>query len=250
MIVTCEDITTTKQAQEELARLTDRALRLKDEERRFLARGLHDTTAQNLLAVTLNVTRLRKQLGAASPAVDSILDETLTLAEQSLQEVRTLSYLCHPPLLASVGLGPALLSLGEGFSERSGIKVDVMIGDGVDGIRKESATALFHVAQECLANVYRHSGSPWARIDLQRAEGALRLEVTDGGCGLPPRVMFEGPAVELRAGGGLSGIRARLEQLQGRLEIVSGPTGTRLAAVLPLARGPESSERILSVLQP
>src|SRR3954469_20970207 len=159
IVIAHEDITEVKRAQEDLARLTARLIRLQDEERRTIARELHDTTAQNLLAVTLNVTRLRERLRNVSPPmVDRILAETLDLAEQSLQEVRTLSFFPPPPLLDVVGLGSALRWLGEGFAERSGIKVDTSVGEGIAGLPQEAATALFRVAQECLANVHRHSG--------------------------------------------------------------------------------------------
>src|SRR3954469_229994 len=187
IVIAHEDITEVKRAQEELARLTDRLIRLQDEERRSIARELHDTTAQNLLAVTLNVTRLRERLRTAAPPVDRILAETLDLAEQSLQEVRTLSSLPPPPLLDVVGLGSALRWLGEGFSERSGIRVDTVVGEGMEALSRDAATALFRVAQECLANVHRHSGSNWARIAIQRRDDAVQLDVTDGGSGFQPR---------------------------------------------------------------
>jgi PAS domain S-box-containing protein len=236
IVVAHEDITEVKRAQEELARLTARLMQLQDEERRSIARELHDTTAQNLLAVTLNITRLQERLRTALPPVDRILAETLALAEQSLQEVRTLSYLLHPPLLDVVGLGSALRWLGEGFSERSGITVDTIIGEGVEMLSRDAATALFRVAQECLANVHRHSRSNWARIALQRRSDGVRLDVTDGGCGFHVRARNEGVGRDHQTGVGVSGMRVRLEQLRGSLEIASGPTGTRVTATVPLTR--------------
>lgn len=234
IVIAHEDITEVKRAQEELARLTARLMQLQDEERRSIARELHDTTAQNLLAVTLNVTRLRERLRTASPPVDRILTETLDLAEQSLQEVRTLSYLLHPPLLDVVGLGSALRWLCEGFSERSGIRVDTLVGEGVEALSRDAATALFRVAQECLANVHRHSGSNWARIAIRRLDDAVQLDVTDGGCGFQSRSTNK--LAEQALGVGVSGMRVRLEQLQGSLEIDAGPAGTRVTATVPLAR--------------
>ena len=236
IVIAHEDITEVKRAQEELARLTDRLIRLQDEERRSIARELHDTTAQNLLAVTLNVTRLRERLRNVSPPmVDRILAETLDLAEQSLQEVRTLSYLLHPPLLDVVGLGSALRWLAEGFSERSGIRVDTIVGAGVEALSQDAATALFRVAQECLANVHRHSGSSWARIAIQRIDGSVRLDVSDGGSGSQPRPAANKLTEQVPdVGVGVSGMRIRLEQLRGILQIDSGPTGTRVTATVPL----------------
>ena len=233
IVVAHEDITEVKEAHEELARLTARVMQLQDDERRSIARELHDTTAQNLLAVTLNVTRVRERLRSGTPPTDRVLAETLDLAEQSLQEVRTLSYLLHPPLLDVVGLGSALRWLATGFSERSGVGVEVSIGEGMESLPQDVATALFRVAQECLANVHRHSGSPWARISLNRSESTVMLEVADGGQGF----VREGGATPndtANVGVGLSGMRVRVEQLKGTLDIVSGSSGTRVTAAIPL----------------
>ncbi len=234
IVIAHEDITEVKRAQEELTCLTAHLMQLQDEERRSIARELHDTTAQNLLAVTLNVTRLRERLRSASPPTDRILTETLDLAEQSLQEVRTLSYLLHPPLLDVVGLGSALRWLGEGFSERSGVRVDTIVGEGVEALSRDASTALFRVAQECLANVHRHSGSHWARIAIYRTDNVVCLEVSDGGCQFQPGLTIEPAETIGRVGVGLSGMRIRLEQLQGSLDIVAGSAGTRVKAVVPL----------------
>lgn len=233
IVIAHEDITEVKRAQEGLAQVTARLMQLQDDERRTIARQLHDTTAQNLLGVTLNVTRLRERLRAAAPPVDRILVETLDLAEQSLQEVRTLSYLLHPPLLDEVGLGSALRWLGEGFSERSGIRIDTVVGEGLEALSRDAATTLFRVAQECLSNVHRHSGSKWARIAIRRLDDAVRLDVTDGGCGFRHR-SGDG-ATEQAPGVGVSGMRVRLEQLRGSLEVDAGQAGTRVTATVPLA---------------
>jgi two-component system NarL family sensor kinase len=150
--------------------------------------------------------------------------------------VRTLSYLLHPPLLDVVGLGSALRWLGEGFSERSGIRVDTVVGEGVEALSRDAATALFRVAQECLANVLRHSGSNWARIAIYRTDNVVCLDVSDGGCGFQPSLAIEPAASGGRVGVGLSGMRIRLEQLQGSLDIAAGSEGTCVKAVVPLAR--------------
>ena len=232
IVVAHEDITEVKEAHEELARLTARVMQLQDDERRSIARELHDTTAQNLLAVTLNVARARERLRHGTPPTDAALAETLELAEQSLQEVRTLSYLLHPPLLDVVGLGSALRWLASGFAERSGIAVETTVGEGLDGLPQDAATALFRVAQECLANVHRHSGSRSAHVALLRAEGTVRLEVSDRGQGFSAGEARD--AAPSKVGVGLSGMRVRLAQLNGSLEVASGPSGTRVTATIPL----------------
>ena len=219
IVVAHEDITEVKEAHEELAKLTARVMQLQDDERRSIARELHDTTAQNLLAVTLNVTRIRERLRNGTPPTDGVLAETLDLAEQSLQEVRTLSYLVHPPLLDVVGLGSALRWLATGFAERSGVAVDVVIRDGVESPPQDVATALFRVAQECLANVHRHSGSAWARIGLSCSDDSVQLEISDGGRGFVKQGVA--PKIIVNVGVGLSGMQVRVEQLKGTLDIVS-----------------------------
>lgn len=235
IVVAHEDITEVKRAQEALARLSARLIQVRDDERRAIARELHDTTAQNLLAIALNAARLRDPVSSAGETVRRILTETVGLAEQCLQEVRTLSYLLHPPLLDEMGLGSALRWFAKGFSERSGIAVDVRVAqDNGAALGREVATALFRIAQEALSNVHRHAESPSACISLQTTEESVRLEVTDRGRGLRDRPKA---VSDLAATGvGISAMRIRLEQLGGRLEIRSGPSGTRVSATVPIAR--------------
>ena len=147
--------------------------------------------------------------------------------------MRTLSYLLHPPLLDVVGLGSALRWLATGFAERSGVAVEVAIGDGMESLPQDVATALFRVAQECLANVHRHSGSAWARIILSRSDQSVRLKVLDGGRGFERREAAA-PKATANVGVGLSGMRVRVEQLKGTLEVMSGASGTRVTAAIPL----------------
>ena len=154
----------------------------------------------------------------------------------------------HLSVLENVAFGPrsagaskrdagrsALRWLAEGFSERSGIRVDTIVGAGVEALSQDAATALFRVAQECLANVHRHSGSSWARIAIQRIDGSVRLDVSDGGSGSQPRPAANKLTEQVPdVGVGVSGMRIRLEQLRGNLQIDSGPTGTRVTATVPL----------------
>lgn len=232
IVVAHEDITEVKRAQEALARLSSRLIQVQDEERRAIARELHDTTAQNLLAITLNATRLREPLGGGESA-RRLLAETLGLSEQCLQEVRTLSYLLHPPLLDEMGLASALRWFAEGFSRRSGIDVEVrVIEENVAMLPREIATTLFRVAQEALSNVHRHSESPSACIALHRTEQAIRLDVIDRGQGLPGHI--EPNTGAQAVGVGISGMRVRVEQLDGRLDIQSSPSGTCVTATVPI----------------
>jgi signal transduction histidine kinase len=231
IVVAHEDITEVKSAQEELARLSARLISLQDEERRAIARELHDTTAQNLLAIVLNASRLQEPLAPAGEPARRVLAETLGMAEQSLQEVRTLSYVLHPPLLDELGLTSALAWLVRGFAERSGILVETQIDDA-GPLPPETATALFRVAQEALSNIHRHAGSPWARLALRHRRRRIELEVLDRGRGFAAGAA--GPE-QASLGVGISGMRLRLLQLGGRLEIRSSPQGTRVRASIPLA---------------
>ena len=235
IVVAHEDITEVKCSQRDLARLSSRLMQVQDEERRAIARELHDTTAQNLLAIGLNAVRLREQLAATGEPTLRVLAETLDLSEQCLQQVRTLSYLLHPPLLDEMGLASALRWFASGFSERSNIEVKVHL-DEYSGLPlpREIATALFRVAQEALSNVHRHSGSATALITLHRGDGAIQLEVADRGRGLkgPIDVGDDVQAI----GVGISGMRLRLEQLGGRLDIESDGSGTCVVATAPLPK--------------
>jgi PAS domain S-box-containing protein len=237
IVMAHEDITEVKLAQGELTALTTRLMRLQDEERRSIARDLHDTTAQNLFAVALNLTRARDRVRKGAAPADESLTEMLDLVEQSLQEVRTLAYVLHPPFLDGVGLGSALKWLASGFSERSGIAVETHIDETLPELPAQAATTLFRVAQECLTNVHRHSGSAWARLTLAARGPRVSLEVVDAGCGLD-RSRATGEGVSL--GVGLAGMRVRLAQLAGELDIEAGAWGTRVRATVPRTGALES----------
>jgi two-component system, NarL family, sensor kinase len=235
IVVAHEDITEVKCSQRDLARLSSRLMQVQDEERRAIARELHDTTAQNLLAIGLNTVRLREQVAAGGEPALRVLAETLDLSEQCLQQVRTLSYLLHPPLLDEMGLASALRWFARGFTERSNIEVKVHL-DEYSGLPlpREIATTLFRVAQEALSNVHRHSGSATALITLHRHDDGVRLEVADRGRGLKGPI-DAGNGVQAM-GVGISGMRVRLEQLGGRLEIESGLSSTCVVATVPLPK--------------
>ena len=228
------DITERKRAEEQLRELSGRLLRVQDEERRRLARELHDTVAQALAAMVLNLSRFQEPEWVLDPQVERVLASSLGIAEQCAREVRTLTYLLHPPLLEELGLVSALRSYAEGFTERSGIRVELEAPPVQARFPAEVELALFRVAQESLANVHRHSGSAQARIRLRTENGELRLEICDAGRGVLPSVLekFERGGAEL--GVGLAGMRERLRQLGGRLEVRPENPGTTVRATLPL----------------
>jgi signal transduction histidine kinase len=213
-------------------------MRAQDEERRRIARDLHDSTGQNLIAATLIAGRIEQALPEAARPEFVQLENML---QQSIREIRTVSYLLHPPLLDEAGLGLAVRNFIEGFSERSGIAVDLEIPADLRRLSAEIELALFRVVQEALTNVSRHSGSATARIRLAReqlaGEETVVLTVEDAGRGMPPLgVTRRGPIGTRRCAGtgvGLTSMRERLQQVGGRLEIESAIGGTIVRAIVP-----------------
>lgn len=219
-------------AEDRLRRLSGRLMQSQDDERRRIARELHDSLGQYLVASKMSLD-LASMKATASDKIKDCLDDAITQIEKAISETRTISHLLHPPLLDEVGLESALVWYAEGFSKRSGIPVNVEIGESIGRLPTEIETALFRIVQECLTNVHRHSGSPTASVRLYRSEGDLTLEVRDQGRGMPEGAPA---ATEIQAapGVGLQGIRERVLQLRGHLEIISNDgAGTAVIATIP-----------------
>ena len=212
--------------------LTGRLMRAQDDERRRIAQMLHETTAQNLAGLKMLLARLNRTSARLSEDERSALGESLSLAEQSMTEVRTLSYLLHPPFLDEAGLISALRWYVEGFSKRSGITVSLDLPEEFPRLTRDVETTLFRVVQEALMNIHRHAGSRDAAIRLQRDGSTVMLEVEDHGRGLSVESLAQLPAGNGALGVGVAGMRERLQQLGGVLEIESGAHGTLLRARL------------------
>jgi signal transduction histidine kinase len=224
-----------RRAEESLHHLSARLLQLQDEERRHIARELHDSTAQTLYGLTIKLRLVDEAKTLHDAQSQQLLMEGRELAEQCLSEMRTMSYLLHPPSLDDLGLVPACRTVAKGFTERSGILVDIEVPSGLDRLPRESETALFRVVQESLSNIHRHSGSKTARIQLSQPKGEIRLEISDQGRGFVNQVMDQ-VIDTTQLGVGIAGMRERLRQLGGRLEISSSSKGTTVAAILPVRR--------------
>lgn len=230
-----EDATDRLRSERELVQLTVRLFDIQDQERRRIARELHDGTAQNLFAISINLQRLY-QLNSENEETQRLITECLSLDEQSLKEIRTLSYLLHPPLLDQAGLVSALQWYVEGFTKRSGIFVEVF-AEPIGRLQSEIEMALFRVVQEALSNVRRHSTSETASIRLARRDGEVVLQINDQGKGLASGNGSPDTNGTVSLGVGIPGMKQRLRQLGGTLEITSNHGGTTVSAVVPIAKG-------------
>jgi signal transduction histidine kinase len=220
-------------AEGELHRLSQQLLRTRDEERRNIARELHESTGQTLAALKMSLGRVREALEEDDTVVHNLLESAVSLADDAVREVRTLSYLMHPPLLDEAGLSSALRWYAKGFAERSGILVNVDVPQDFGRHGREVETTVFRIVQEALTNVHRYSGSRTATIRLLLDEGHVRAEVHDDGCGLPLPGSPTGRNVSI--GVGIVGMRERVKQLNGTFEIESSPgKGTSVRVLLPV----------------
>ncbi|MEI8311206.1 MAG: ATP-binding protein [Verrucomicrobiota bacterium] len=226
------DITSQVQAQQrlqdserQLRTLSSRLLRLQDDERRKIARELHDSTAQSLSALEMNMSLLEPVVG--DEHMQRIVAETRQIARDCCLELRTISYLLHPPLLDEVGLSFAIEWFADGFAKRTSIEVRPQIMPGFPRLDSEVETTLFRIIQEAMTNIYRHSGATRAWITLNRRNDAIELEIRDNGSGFPEGDGTKGGA---SGGVGLAGMRERLAELGGRLEIQSSPYGVSIVA--------------------
>jgi two-component system, NarL family, sensor kinase len=217
----------------ELQQLTQRLLRVQDEERRKVARDLHDTTGQTLAALKISVSMLQ-ELCEQLPGAVALASEVSQLADQAIEEIRTMSYLLHPPLLDEVGFACAAEWYIEGFAKRSGINVKADLAKSNGLLPKRVEVALFRVLQECLTNIHRHSGASDASIRFQHDTETVILDVRDFGKGIPGERLRLLHSVTADAGVGLAGMRERLNELNGTLEIQSDAGGTRMRATVPL----------------
>ncbi len=216
-----------------LRELSARLMQLQDDERRRIARELHDSVGQMLAALGMNLATVGSDIERLMKTANTVNDSAALVQELS-QEVRTISHLLHPPLLDEAGLASALHWYVEGFAERSKIKVDLDIPADFGRLGRESETAIFRTVQECLTNIHRHSESPTARIRIAASDGHVRVEVEDRGKGIPPEKQFE-MASTGTPGVGVRGMRERLRQLGGSLDIQSNGKGTLIVARLPAA---------------
>ena len=219
-------------ANQGLRHLSARLLQMQDDERRRIARELHDSVGQTLAALTMNLTAVRTDIERLRKTAGALADSE-ALVEEMTKEVRTISHLLHPPLLDEAGLASALRWYIEGFAQRSQIQVVLDLPDDFERLSQESETTIFRMVQESLTNIHRHSGSKAAKVRISRSDGDVRVEVEDRGKGMTPEKQVE-LASTGTPGVGIRGMRERLRQLGGNLEIRSDGKGTVVVAHLPV----------------
>jgi signal transduction histidine kinase len=220
-----------KSAEEQLRQLSVRLMTLQDEERRHIARDLHDTTGQTLAAMKMTAALIERT--APGPEMLRLLDDLNALTDEAVQEIRTTSYLLHPPLLDEAGIASAVQWFVEGFSRRSGIQVRCEIAETLQRPPRNHELVLFRVLQESLTNVHRHSGATAATVRLNVSSEDFILEIADNGTGIPEECIKRFREAGHGTGVGLVGMRERVNELGGRLEIQSNPAGTTITVALP-----------------
>jgi len=218
-------------ASEELRELSARILQAQDEERRRIARELHDGAGQLLAALGMEASNLASEGDRLSARAASSLKNIKSFLAQMTQDIRTMSHLLYPPLLDEVGLESALKEYVNGFAERSGVQVSLDLPAAIERLDRDYELSLFRIVQECLTNIHRHSGSKTASIRIVRDDAALVLEVRDEGRGMPAERLSE---IQSRGSGvGIRGMRERTLQLSGTMSIESDGSGTRIHVVIP-----------------
>lgn len=224
-----------RQAEESLQGLSGRLLNLRDEERRRIARELHDSTAQILGAVAIDLEKVRRLVANGdSLKAQPLLAQSSDLVERATSELRTISYLLHPPMLDDLGLEGVLPWYTAGFSSRSGIRVNLYAQGDLGRFPAEIELTLFRILQEALTNIHRHSGSSTVEITVRKDSDRVTLQIVDHGCGIPPEALNAIRSAKAVVGVGTAGMRERVRQIGGSLQIDSGGGGTSITATIPI----------------
>jgi len=233
IVCVLQDITERKRAEEELRQLSGQLLRLQDQERRKIARDLHDTTGQDLVALATTLSQLHESIPGSKRKWRKLISGCQLVTDRCLNEVRTLSYILHPPMLDEAGLEDGVRHFADGFAERTGIKVDLEISPEFGRLPEGMELSLFRVVQESLTNIQRHSGSFTARIQLIRDPEKILLRISDSGRGIPACKRKDNGANLVMPGVGISSMEERVKLIGGQLEIESSDRGTSVLVAIP-----------------
>jgi signal transduction histidine kinase len=205
---------------------------VQDEERRRIARELHDSAGQILAALAMNLSRVTQHAREDGFQLLEEAEDSQQLVQQLTQEIRTMSYLLHPPLLDETGLSEAVRWYIQGLTERNGLEIQLDVSDDFGRLPREMELVMFRLVQECLTNLHRHSGSKSATIRIARDGELISLDVQDKGKGISPERLAE---IQAKGSGvGITGMRERVRQFGGRMKLESSADGTRISFVLPL----------------
>jgi signal transduction histidine kinase len=235
MAGTVHDITERKAAEGALHEVSGRILHVQDEERRRLARELHDSTGQNLAGLSMKLKAVELEAMSLSDAARQALTEAMALSQDLSQEIRSVSYLLHPPFLDESGLISAIRWFAEGFPQRTGIQVYLDLPGDMDRLPRDLETTLFRVIQESLTNVWKHSASPTVTIRLERTSTDVKLFVKDVGRGFAQGLLPVSLHLS-KLGVGIMGMMERVRQFRGNLKIDSGSWGTTVEVTLPVSK--------------
>ncbi len=237
VVCVLRDITELKRAEQELRRISGQLLKLQDEERRKIARDLHDSTGQDLVALATSLSQLRNEIPAEHRKWRRLLSDAQAVANRCLSDVRTLSYVLHPPMLDETGLADAVRHFAKGFGTRTGISLEIDIAPHFGRLSPDMELGLFRVVQESLSNIQRHSGSDSAKIELNREKEKITLRVSDAGRGILPNKIERGQRSQLTptvCGVGIPSMQERVSQVGGQMEIETSDLGTSVCVTVPI----------------
>src|SRR5579863_433559 len=206
-------------------------MHVQDDERRRIARELHDSAGQTLTVLSISLAKLAQLTSSSEAEIGATIAEVQTAVQQLTQEIRTASYLLHPPLLDETGVAAALKWYVDGVGERSGLNISLSLPENFGRFSRDVELVIFRVVQECLTNIHRHSGSKSAAISISSSGGGISVEVKDCGKGMSVEKLS---AIQSNASGvGIRGMRERVRQLGGQLSIQSDGSGTTVSVSLP-----------------
>jgi two-component system, NarL family, sensor kinase len=232
----CLDIHDQKEAADKArqANVSLQLMKIQDEERRHIARELHDSAGQTLTVLGMSLAQLAQKTGRRSPDIATDVDRIQETVQQLHREIRTASYLLHPPLLDENGLYSAISWYIDGLRERSDLDIRLDIPEDFGRLPRDMELVIFRLVQESLTNIHRHSGSKTASIRTARDSSLITLDIRDEGKGISPERLAE--IRSGRSGVGIRGMQERLRQFGGTMNIESGRSGTRISVTIPIPK--------------
>jgi signal transduction histidine kinase len=222
-----------RKAEECLRELTTRTLKLQDDQARRIARELHDSAGQYLAAIQMNLSVLERDSSSLTTSQAKRISDSIEMVTCCTSEIRTISYLLHPPLLDEMGLPAALAAYSDGFAERSGIRVELDITKDFERLPTDSETGLFRIVQQSLANIHRHSGSCVAKVTIRQDAEGITLKISDEGRGIDSEVLKDINSGTGVIGVGMAGMRERTRIMKGQFHVSSSSNGTTIEISLP-----------------